>query len=378
MKLVLGTNIWSHHQVPISRELAGILGADRFRMALFEDVPEERRRLGWEEHGESPWVIGPPRDDREKARLLAACRDADVMIFGACPAEVLKARVAADRLTFVAAERLLKCPFHRLRLLNPRYARGLRGFRLLVDNPRVHALSIGHYASTDLRTIGAFADRIWKWGYFVDVCPDPPEPLPDRPLKVLWAGRMLDWKKVDVLLRAVARIQDAPWFGECLVVGDGPERSRLEGLCRRLRLPPGRVRFQPTVPFEEVRRLMRDADVYVLASDRQEGWGAVAGEAMSEGCLVVANEQAGAARDLVLHGATGFLYDNGDVEQLASLLERLAADYRLRMRLRREAWQRMNAHWSPRVAAERLVTLAQGLLGRGAMPKYSDGPCSRA
>jgi glycosyltransferase involved in cell wall biosynthesis len=373
--LVYGTNIWTHHQVPVASELARIMGTERFRMALFEEVHAERRWMGWEDGGDCPWVSGPPHNETEKRQLLEECLQADVMVFGAGPSEVLQARIATGKLTLVSSERLLKDGFYRLRMLNPRYAKGFRGFCAMVNHPHVHSLAIGHYAAADLRTIGAFADRIWKWGYFVDVNPLPPAPTPDRPLKLLWVGRMLNWKKVDLLLQAVGRVQDAPWFGECLIVGDGPERNKLEKLGRKLQLKPDQVRFLPSVPFAEVRRLMKESDIYVLASNRKEGWGAVAGEAMSEGCVLVANRDAGAAQELIVDGETGFLYQDGNLAQLVALLEKLGTDHALRMRVRQQAWERMQTLWHPRVAAERLVTLCQGLLN-GEGKEFSDGPCT--
>lgn len=375
--LVYGTNIWTHHQVPVATELARIMGPKRFRMALFEEVPDERRRMGWNDGEECPWVSGPPRNETEKKQLMQECLEADVMVFGAGPFDALQARVATGKLTLVSAERLLKDGFYYLRMLNPRYARGFRHFCRTVNYPHVHSLAIGHHAPADLRTIGAFADRIWKWGYFVDINPEPPRPVPDRPLKIIWVGRMLNWKKVNLLLRVVARIQGAPWFGECLIVGDGPERSKLEQLGRKLRLKQDAVRFLPSVPFEEVRRLMREADVYVLSSNRKEGWGAVAGEAMSEGCVLVANQDAGSAQELILEGETGFLYQDGNIAQLVSLLERLGNDHALRAKVRQQAWERMQTLWHPQVAAERLVRLCQGLLNGEADQGFADGPCRR-
>lgn len=346
-------------------------------MALFEEVHDERRRMGWAEHGECPWVTGPPRTQQENNRIMQQCLDADVMVFGACPIAVLRARVATGKLTLVVNERMLKKGFHRLRMINPRYAHGIRQFLTLVNNPQIHALAVGYYAPDDLQTIGAFKERIWKWGYFVDVNTTPPPTATERPLKILWVGRMLRLKRVDVLLRALEKIQHAPFFGECVIVGDGPENKYLQHLAQRLRLNSQRIIFKPSVPFEEVRKMMRDVDVYVLPSNRKEGWGAVAGEAMSEGCVLIANEEAGAARDLIIEGETGFLFRDGDASQLASLLERVALDRPMRLRVRQQAWKQMSSLWHPRMAAERLVALSQGLLGKTEMPDFKDGPCCK-
>ena len=376
ISLVYATNIWSHHQAPVATEMARIMGWDSFRMALFEEVPVERRKMGYGERDVSPWLIGPPADDQDKNRLLKQCQAADVLVFGACPMELLMARVSMRKLTLVATERLLKKEFHRVRLLNPRYAGGFREYRALVNHPFVHALTIGHFAPDDLRTVGVFGNRMWKWGYFGEVNAEPPRQMPSKGVNLLWVGRMVDWKRVDLLLRAVARISSLSAFSECTIVGDGPEKTRLLRLARHLHLDPTRVRFVPSVPVSEVRRLMRESDIYVLTSNRQEGWGVPANEAMSEGCVLVANQDAGAAQELVVHNETGFLFSDGDDQHLSGILECLINDRGLRMRLRQKAWERMNALWHPRVAAERLIRLCEGLL-RGDPPSFVEGPCSK-
>ncbi|MGD9731523.1 MAG: glycosyltransferase family 4 protein [Desulfamplus sp.] len=375
--MVYGTNIWTHHQVPIAKAIAEIMGPENFRMALFEVVHEERRKLGWEDNSISTWVIGPPRSEEEKNRIIQQCIDADVMVVGACPMEVLKARTIAGKLSLVASERLLKKRFHHIRMFNPRYANGIIKYRKLANNSCNHALSIGHYAPNDLRILGLFGDRIWKWGYFVDINSQPPMPIQDQPLKLLWVGRMLDWKRVSDLLWTISRIQHLPNFGECVIVGDGPEKSRLMHLAKRLRLNSDRVRFHQPVHFEEVRKMMRNSDIYVFTSNRKEGWGAVAGEAMSEGCILVANEQAGSSQELIIDGETGFLFKDGNINQLTELLKRLSNDYPLRMHVRQRAWERMHKLWHPRVAAEHLIALCNGLLGIKDMPNFTDGPCCK-
>jgi len=377
MKLIYSTNICSHHQLPVATELAKLLGPEQYKMAIFEDVHDERRAMGWAENHKFPWMIGPPRTPTDMQRLMQECLDADVMVIGAGPQKVMEARIATGKQSLVASERLLKKPFHRLRMLNPRYATGIRRYRSLVNYPHVHALAIGHYAPDDLFMIDSFADRIWKWGYFIDTPVHLPAPPSNRPLKILWAGRMLKWKRVDLLLKAISKLLDSGYISECLIVGDGPERKRLLNLARKLDLIPGLVRFSPSVSFTEVRRLMRKADVCVLTSNRHEGWGAVAGEAMVEGCVLVANENAGASQDLVQNGLTGLLFRDGDVAQLAEQLKQLATDYLLRKQLRQRAWKQMQNLWHPRVGAERLVALCNGLLSNRELPTFKTGPCSR-
>ena len=377
MSLVLGTNIWSHHQTPLAQQFISMLGENHFRSAVFENVDDERRSMGWASEHDVPWLIGPPHNETEKNNILRSCIDADVMIIGDCPREIMRARIATGKLTFIAAERILKKPFHKLRMLNPRYALGINEYCEMINRSNVHALTIGHYAPYDLQKIGAFENRIWEWGYFTDVSATPPVELPNRSLKILWCGRLLQLKRVDTILKAISKIRDSASIDECLIVGDGPAKESLIHLSNRLHLPQALIKFIPSVSFSQVRSLMRDSDVFIFPSNRYEGWGAVAGEAMSEGSVLVANEQAGAARKLIVDGVTGFIFKDGDANQLASYLNILSHDYKRRMMMRQLAWERMNTIWSPKVAAERLLSLIHGLL-LGKPPFFAEGPCSKA
>jgi glycosyltransferase involved in cell wall biosynthesis len=375
LSLAYCTNIWSHHQSPISRELVSLLGEDRFRLCLFEPVNEERLKQGWGSAApDCNWIAGPPRSSRETDRLREIVCVADVAVMGACPREILAARVATGKLTFVMSERMWKDPFCRWRILDPRFLRWIWKFNRIANRKHVHYLSMGAHASEDVRRIGAYGDRLWTWAYFAEVAPHPPEARPAGRVRFLWAGRMLDWKRVDLLLEAVARVCQHPAFGQVDIVGTGPEKSRLMSLTKELNLGDTCV-FHDSVPYEQAREMMRHADVYVLPSDRHEGWGVVANEAMSEGAVLVANEQAGAARVLVDHGRTGFLFKDGDVGALADILTMLLGDAEMRTRVSQAAWKDMQRLWHPRVGAERLVGLCEGLLGRSPMTNYADGPC---
>lgn len=371
------TNIWSHHQAPVSTELFHLLGEDRFKLCLFESVPEEQLKLGYARVvPDYKWIIGPPSSSSGMTRIIEIVCGADVAVLGACPQEVQAARAATGKLTFIMGERIWKKPLYWWRRLNPRFARGVKRFNNTANRANVHYLSIGTYAAGDVQRIGAYGDHMWTWAYFADVASLPPQPRTNDQIRILWVGRMLNWKHVDLLLKAVARVFHEPNFGGLVLVGAGTEKSRLLKLARKLKLGDKCI-FQEPVATNRVRELMRQADVYVLPSNRYEGWGVVANEAMSEGAVLVANEQAGASRILVDHGRTGFLFHDNDVAGLAIILQTLIDDASLRETVRQAAWQEMQRLWHPRVGAERLVGLCQGLLGLTPMPAFQEGPCSR-
>lgn len=375
MSLAYGVNIWTHHQAPLCRELVRFLGDDHFTMCLFEPVDEERRRLGWAaEVPKHPWIAGPPSSRRDIEQLIRIVCDADVAILGHCPPEIHTARAETGKLTFIMSERLWKKPFHWWRMLNPRFARGIKKYKDVANRDNVHYLAMGTYAASDVRRIGAYGDRLWTWAYFAEVASQPPQPRTDERLRILWAGRMLKLKGVDLLLKAVSHICDDSRFGGLDVVGAGPDKSRLLRLSHKLGLGDKCV-FHTPVEAHQVRELMRKADIYVFPSNRYEGWGVVANEAMSEGAVLVANDQAGAAQVLIEHGRTGFLFPDRDVNNLADTLRTLMHNAELREAVRQAAWQNMQQLWNPRVGATRLIQLSHGLSGLGVMPHFAEGPC---
>lgn len=96
-------------------------------------------------------------------------------------------------------------------------------------------------------------------------------------------GRLVVGKRVDVLIAALSEIKE-PWHLD--VVGDGPERGRLEAMVKSLRLQP-RVRFVGSVP--DVGVYLSQAEVCLFAS-REEGQGMVVLEAAARGVPVIASD----------------------------------------------------------------------------------------
>lgn len=140
-------------------------------------------------------------------------------------------------------------------------------------------------------------DWMRMWGYFVapsdGAAPRQTGIKPRRAVRVLWVGRLLAWKRVHTLFRAVAACLER-FPIELTVVGDGPERGALERLGRHLFARHlAALTFRHSVPIGEVRTLMRSHDVYALPSNGYEGWGAVVNEALEEGMIVLGTRQAG-------------------------------------------------------------------------------------
>ena len=376
LRVLQVTNIISHHQLPLARCLAAILGDDNFRFAVTEKPDSERRQLGWKTDEEDLWILRPGEVEADLTEFERWWIEADVVFSGERLMDLMEQRTDCCKLTFYMSERWWKPPLGSARLLHPRYALIAFRFRRLAASPHFHYLPIGEYAASDMRLIARFHGRMWRWGYFTST----PEPLPscnrsEAGFRVLWAGRMLGWKRVDTLIQAFSGLLAQRPDATLTLVGDGPQRGSLEKLALQM-LPAGSYRFLPPQPVTEITGMMRQHHVYVLPSNAYEGWGAVVNEAMAEGCAVIASESAGAAKSIIRHDGNGLLFVPGDWRGLSELLGSLARDASVRDRLARAGQRVMVECWSPQVAAERFLSVAHAVLGGQSRPLFSEGPMS--
>jgi glycosyltransferase involved in cell wall biosynthesis len=377
MRLLHVTNIVSHHQLPLARAFAARLKDGGFRFVVTEPPMMDRVKMGWDAHDAEPWSLRAGENESDRVQFDKWLETADVVICGERLFQRIKTRLVRNQLTFYTSERWWKPPLGMTRLLHPRFSWMAYQFCRLAQSPYFHYLPMGGYAATDIRRIAAFQGRTWDWGYFTAV----PDPLPkclacDGTLRILWAGRMLAWKRVDTLIRAFAVLVGQKPTTHLTLIGDGPCREKLQRLTQKLGIA-GNVEFHASMLAGQVREQMRKAHVYVLPSNAYEGWGAVLNEAMSEGCAVVASDGAGAAKTILRHGDNGLLFKPGDCQQLAKLLIQLSTDEPLRLRLAKAGQKTISDCWSPDVAAERFLAVADALLSKRAVPEYASGPMAR-
>jgi glycosyltransferase involved in cell wall biosynthesis len=163
--------------------------------------------------------------------------------------------------------------------------------------------------------------------------PDPAQSRFEEPT-ALYLGRLRKYKRVDLVVRAMARLRDAGVPGRLVIAGQGDARGAIERLRDELGLGD-RVELAGYVSDERKRELFRRAWVHVLTSPN-EGWGISNMEAAACGTATVASDSPG-LRDSVQHGRTGFLVPHGDVPALAERLGAMLHDPALCDRLGRSA-----------------------------------------
>lgn len=144
------------------------------------------------------------------------------------------------------------------------------------------------------------------------------------PFELLFVGRLVPRKGVDVLLRATALLAQDPRL-RVRIVGGGPERQPLEYLSDQLGLG-GKVVFEGVVSGEKIASQFEECDALVLPAivtetGDTEGLGVVLIEAMGYGKPVIASA-AGGIVDIVSDGDTGLLVPPGDPDALAAAIRR--------------------------------------------------------
>ncbi|HUP89411.1 MAG TPA: glycosyltransferase family 4 protein [Longimicrobiales bacterium] len=151
---------------------------------------------------------------------------------------------------------------------------------------------------------------------------------------ILYLGRLKRYKRVDLILRAFARLHATRPDARLVIAGQGDARPALEQLTDELGLR-GAVEFAGFVTEDQKRNLFRKAWVHMLTSSK-EGWGITNIEAAACGTPTIASNVPG-LRDSVQDGVTGFLVPHEDVEALAMRLQQLIKDDALRTRLAQQA-----------------------------------------
>jgi len=147
-----------------------------------------------------------------------------------------------------------------------------------------------------------------------------PRVAPDDTVDRLVAlGRLASHKRVDLVIRAVAALQERRPALHLDVVGSGPERERLEKLVRDLEIEK-HVTFHGYVSEADKADILSRSRLQVCASD-VEGWGQVVIEAASYGVPTVARDVPG-LRDSVRHETTGWLLPE-PVTELTAVQARL-------------------------------------------------------
>lgn len=181
--------------------------------------------------------------------------------------------------------------------------------------------------------------------------PQPASPLPGLPQDarvVASVGRLVGWKGLAVIIRALTALPDDVHY---LAIGEGTEQPALLELARALGVAE-RVHFPGRISHEELPVWLNRAHVYVQPSIGEEAFGISVVEAMACGLPILASNNGG-MKEIVLPGVTGQLFPVGVIDAWSDALKSLLGNATTRESQGAAARQRVIDHftWAANAAA---------------------------
>lgn len=380
MIIVYVSNFLNHHQKLVADILYSTEGIE---YTFVETVPMYNwlKKGGYTDYSQEPYVLKAWENIENKQKTIDLVLTADIAIFS-CPEslqyQVIRAKTG--KLTFDVSERWLKRGW--LNLASPRLLKYLWYYFTVFNHKRVYKLCSSAFACGDHYKLHSFKDRCYKWGYFTKV---------DRNLnfevsldvscyetlhKLMWCARFLSWKHPELPIQMAARLKEKGYKFVLDMYGSGEELEKTRILTKLLNVEDV-VCFKGNMPNDEILKAMREHEIFLFTSDKNEGWGAVANESMSNGCAIVASDAIGSIPFLVNDGVNGCVFESCNLDSLCKKVEWLLDNPKKRLQIAANAYQTMRDVWSPKNAANNFLNLVKILQGgNNSLP--IDGPCSKA
>ncbi len=176
--------------------------------------------------------------------------------------------------------------------------------------------------------------------------------------RMLWAGRLVYQKGLDILVEALGDLKNLPW--ELTIIGDGSYRAALEQQAHQMGIAD-RIVITGWLDRKEMDRFYQQANLFVFPS-RHEGMPNAILEAMACGLPVIASHIAG-NEELVLPDETGLLVPPQDAKAFRQALRILLTDPEKRKRMGLAARQRVEAHYTWEQIAHQYLVLLQRMVG---------------
>lgn len=379
MKIAFFSNFLNHHQLPLCKAFLSC-GEAEFVFIATEPISADRLAMGYEDMNAYPFVLRTYEslECENQANLIAETYD--IVIFGATPKRYIKRRMDKNLLSFRFCERSLKKGAWRRFI--PRTRNRIREEYIQYKDKNLYVLGASAYTAHDLALCGFNADKCFQWGYFpevkkIDVNALLQDKTKNSKIEILYAGRLLKLKRVIDSLRAIQLLTRKGIKNfHFTIIGDGEEKKNLQAYVFKSNLQEY-VSFLPFMSPEEVRSYMDKADIYIFGSNFYEGWGAVVNEAMNSACALLVSHAVGSAAHLIKQGKNGFIYECGNVKDLAEKLGILIENNTLRRSVGKNAYNTLIELWNAETAVNRLLFLCQNLKFP-AEGIWDEGPCGKA
>ncbi len=366
MKIVFISNYMNHHQYFLCKEIQK--KCDSFCFVQTEAMTEERIKLGWQKFDDPMITDGIDT-------LPEILSDCDAVICGGISKKLLntvKNSIPDSAITFIYSEPLFKNVNNK----KPNILRRVKAYMKYCNLKNSYLLCAGAYVSYDYEICGLFKNRAFNWGYFpvfYDVAPR--TIFAGDEIKLLWAGRFLDWKHPEDALTILKQLIDSGVQTSLIMIGSGPEEENVRNTIKQYGLEAN-VSLLGAKKSDAVRQYMQSVDVLLFTSDRGEGWGVIANEGINSRCLVVGCEETGSV-PFIIGKDKGVSYKRSELDTLGQRIKELIDNPSKANEITDRAYNELEKNWTPAVAAERLLKLINCLKEGSDIPLF-DGVCGKA
>lgn len=384
MKFVFYSVVLNHHQAPVADEFYKLLGNE---YCFVELINLGDTKGASADYSKRPYLLRAWESAEAHEKAMELARTAECCVFAgndSLPFE--KERMKLGLLSFEMGERWLKngCKS----FASPRLWLWLKAYYLGGwKHKPLYKLCCSAFCAQDHYKMGTFIGKAYKWGYFTSISSNDDDTLrydydnhfscgSEDFVRLMWCARMIDWKHPELAIQLAERLRKEGYTFHLDLYGDGVMRNSLEDNVKCLGLSDC-ISFHGNIPNDQIHQAMRDHDIFLFTSDRGEGWGAVANEAMSEGCLLVGSDEIGAVPYLVKDGENGLIFKSRDADSLYEKVVWAIEHPNECLTMRKAAKQSMQNVWSPENAAKSFLQLIDNLNQRRDTP-FASGPCSKA
>ena len=375
MKVVFVSNYFNHHQKSFCEEMYQRLNGE-FVFIATTVMRKERRALGYTQDDSPKYVLLAYEEKQQMERALAFIDEADVVIVGSAPDEMVSSRIRKGKLTFRYSER----PYKKKASLLKKFYHFFHWRNRDFWKKNVYMLCAGAYTASDYASVGMYRNHTYKWGYFPFVYEYDAEKLLYRKKRntIMWCGRFIDWKHPDDAVAVAGKLKRDGYDFHLNMIGTGAMEDELKRRVADMNLGDN-VHFLGSMSPEQVRGYMEEAGIYLFTSDRKEGWGAVLNESMNSGCAIIASHGIGSVPFLIRNGSNGLIYPSGNIENLLTHVKYLLDHPDEQKRLGLQAYHTVASQWNAQIAAERFCALAKRLRAKKEQypDLYDEGPCSK-
>jgi len=233
----------------------------------------------------------------------------------------------------------------------------------------VEFIANSHWTRGKLAAIGVPTSRVHVKYFGIEVPDTPPDRVEHPDVRILYLGRLVDFKGPDQVIRAFSLACDRGLNGRLSMAGDGPMLAK----CLELKAGSAhgdRIEFLGEVTESEGKRLRAETDLFTAhncrgPSGQEEAFGVTNLEAMADG-LPIVGTRSGAVPEVVVDGECGILVEPGSVVAHAEAFLTLGRSAVRRRELGRGGWERARRMFTKEREMTRMKEILLRTATRGA------------